>query len=128
MNWCYLVFSNRFRSRAAFVDLHAKAQRSRHICLPVGTVEHKHASETAEEHPVWIGAHLHCYTGSQHHKHCRHKHTQEVFQKDNTAELRHCVKGSKRRTGGEGVTAVVKQLPQWRTAVSAPGLLAVDGV
>lgn len=35
---------------------------------------------------------------------------------------------SNRLTSGEGVTAVVKQLPQWRTAVSAPGLLAVDGV
>lgn len=47
--------------------------------------------------------------------------------KDKTAEV--CgYKGSKSLTSGEGVTAVVKQLPQWRAAVSAPGLLAVDGV
>lgn len=33
-----------------------------------------------------------------------------------------------RRTGGEGVAAVVKQFPQWRAAIGAPGLLPVDGV
>lgn len=36
----------------------------------MGTVEHKHPSKAAEEHPVRVCAHLHCDTGSQHHKHC----------------------------------------------------------
>lgn len=56
-------------NEAACVDSHAKPQCSWHVCLPVGTVEHKHPSEAAEEHPVRVGAQLHCYTGSQHHKH-----------------------------------------------------------
>jgi hypothetical protein len=34
----------------------------------VGAVEHEHAGEAAEEHPVWVGAQLDCYTGTQHYK------------------------------------------------------------
>lgn len=37
-------------------------------------------------------------------------------------------KEEKKLTGGEGVTAVVEQLAQRRTAIGASGLLPVDGV
>lgn len=52
------------------MDLHAEAQCPRHVGLPVSAVKHKHPGEAAEEHPVRVGSHLHCYTGSQHHEHC----------------------------------------------------------
>lgn len=50
-------------------SLHAKPQGAWHVGLPVGAVEHEHAGEAAEEHPVWVGAKLHRYTGAQHYKH-----------------------------------------------------------
>lgn len=52
-------------------DIHAKPQGAWHIRLPVCTVEHEHAGEAAEEHPVRIGAKLHSYAGAQHDKHYR---------------------------------------------------------
>lgn len=38
---------------------HAKAQRSRNICLPVGTIEHEDARETTEKYPIGVSTHLH---------------------------------------------------------------------
>ena len=49
-------------------NVHAEAQGAGHVGLPVGAVEHEHAGEAAEEHPVWVGAQLDCYTGTQHYK------------------------------------------------------------
>lgn len=72
-----MLLSKNKKNKQFAVDSHAKAQRSWHVCLPVGTVEHKHPGEAAEEHPVRIGSHLDCYTGSQHHKHCRDKHKKQ---------------------------------------------------
>lgn len=113
------------------MDSHAEAQCPRHVGLPVSAVKHKHPSEAAEEHPVRVGSHLHGYTGSQHHEHCGDQ-TQEATLRA-SAWLRSVGAGGRhrhvgRRTGGERVAAVVKQLPQWRAAVGAPGLLPVDGV
>lgn len=48
---------------------HAKAQGSWHVGLPVSTVEHEHAGEAAEEHPVGVGSKLDGDTGAQDHKH-----------------------------------------------------------
>lgn len=118
--------------KAVSIDSHAEAQCPWHVGLPVSAVKHKHPGEAAEEHPVRVGSHLHGYTGSQHHEHCGDK-TQEGTLRALTW-LRRTVGGGYRhwrvgrRTGGEGVAAVVKQLPQWRAAVGAPGLLPVDGV
>lgn len=50
---------------------HAKSQGAWDVGLPVGTVEHEHASEAAEEHPVGISAKLDGNTGAQDHKHYR---------------------------------------------------------
>lgn len=105
-------------------DSHAEPQRSRHVCLPVGTVEHKHPSEAAEEHPVWVGAQLHRYAGSQHHKHC-----EEAKQECDRLRASGSRRGAgSRLTGGQGVAAVVEQLAQRRAAVGAAGLLPVNGV
>lgn len=35
----------------------------------MGTVEHEHAREAAEEHPVRVGAQLHGDAGAQDHEH-----------------------------------------------------------
>lgn len=72
-----MVYFNKKHKQATVNNSHAKAQGSRHVCLPVGAVEHEHPSEAAEEHPVRVRAHLHGYTGSQHDKHCTHTHTQK---------------------------------------------------
>lgn len=69
----FFLLTKQKGQKPAWIDLHAKAQRPRHIGLPVSAVKHKHSGEAAEEHPVGVGSHLHCYTGSQHHEHCGDK-------------------------------------------------------
>lgn len=66
-----MLFISTKNAKNTQYDSHAEAQRSRHVCLPVGAVEHEHPGEAAEEHPVGVCAHLHRDAGSQHHEHCR---------------------------------------------------------
>lgn len=95
----------------------------------MSTVEHKHPSEAAEEHPVGVGTHLHGYSGSQHHKDCREEWEMlkgKSFGSTGTQQKQHQTGG--KPTRGEGITAVVKQLTQRRTAIGASGLLPIDGI
>lgn len=109
-------------------NLQAKAHCPRHVGLPLGTEEHEHSHETTEEHPVRVQTYSTGNTRSHGNKDWRQRNATDdgnltaVQIKSNRWLLQF------QSTCGEGIAAVVKDLPQGRGAVSSPGLLPIDGI